>query len=467
MTLKHENLEPVVGNAFANCKLNRKVYAEVLTALVENYSAGFVLAINNKWGTGKTTFIKMWEQDLKDQGFQTIYFNAWENDFENSPLTALMGELKTLESKENKKDFITLLKSASKISKHLAPTLVKAVAERYINIDTLTQAIVDVTKGMNEIFENDVKEYAEKKDGLKQFKSNLATFIANTNSDKSIIFIIDELDRCRPDYAISILEQIKHFFSVPNIVFVLSIDKTQLGNAVCGVYGSDKIDSDEYLKRFIDVEYSIPSPSPELFYKYLYSYFKFDDYFETKRKEQRELQNDKGNFLNLCEILFNSSEITLRQQEKIFAHARLALRGFGEYSYVVPTLFLFLVYLKVLRTDLFNKIHEKAISFENLQKEFFEIVENRITNDNEREFIWLEAFLLNSYNIHLNYSIGRNLYKYDNGKNILLVTSLIDKSFENTVFLSVLETMRNSEKGADVNISHLTKKINLTETFQT
>ena len=77
-------------------KPDREKYAKVLTDIIENYSTGFVLAINNKWGTGKTTFVKMWEQDLKNKSYKTLFFNAWENDFENSPLTALMGELKSL-----------------------------------------------------------------------------------------------------------------------------------------------------------------------------------------------------------------------------------------------------------------------------------------------------------------------------------------------------------------------------------
>lgn len=94
--IKSHQIEPVVGNAFKDCVLQRKKYADVLTNVIETYSDGFVLAINNKWGTGKTTFIRMWEQDLKDNEFKTIYFNAWENDFDDNPLTALLGELKSL-----------------------------------------------------------------------------------------------------------------------------------------------------------------------------------------------------------------------------------------------------------------------------------------------------------------------------------------------------------------------------------
>src|SRR5690606_39135017 len=95
MNIKHTPLIiPDDGsNPFVNCKLDRKKYAEVLTMTVSNYADGFVMAINNKWGTGKTTFIKMWEQQLKNEKFQTLYFNAWENDFQPEVLIALISEL--------------------------------------------------------------------------------------------------------------------------------------------------------------------------------------------------------------------------------------------------------------------------------------------------------------------------------------------------------------------------------------
>ncbi|MEY2922602.1 MAG: hypothetical protein RL108_1228, partial [Bacteroidota bacterium] len=70
---------------FTNCKLGREPYAKVLTDIVRTNSDGFVLAIDNKWGAGKTTFVSMWSKMLQKEEFQTLYFNAWENDFENNP----------------------------------------------------------------------------------------------------------------------------------------------------------------------------------------------------------------------------------------------------------------------------------------------------------------------------------------------------------------------------------------------
>lgn len=67
------------------------------------------------------------------------------------------------------------------------------------------------------------------------------------------MFFIDELDRCRPTFAIELLERIKHLFDIQNIVFVLSIDKEQLEASTAAAYGS-AINAPEYLRRFIDLE---------------------------------------------------------------------------------------------------------------------------------------------------------------------------------------------------------------------
>src|SRR5690606_22737419 len=303
----------------------------------------------------KTTFVKMWEQDLKNNDFQTLYFNAWENDFEDNPLTALMGELKTLTTKETEPEFKKTLKKASTLTKHIAPIIAKAIADRFIDTESIKEAIIGVTKGLTDVFENEVQEYEKKKKNISDFRQSLSEFIASTNEGKPLVFIVDELDRCRPDYAVSILEQIKHFFSVPNIVFILSIDKEQLGCAIKGVYGSDDIDADEYLRRFIDLEYSIPEPEVDIFYKYLYEYFKYDEFFlSQERIKHYELKSDKSNFLETCKLLFTNANVPLRQQEKIFAHSRIALRSFSVNSYVIPHLFLYLNFVKIRHNDFYE-----------------------------------------------------------------------------------------------------------------
>ena len=76
---KEIEIEISEQDPFANDKLERKPFANVLTTIINLYSdKGCVLSINGEWGSGKTTFIKMWQQQLKNNGYRTIYFNAWK-----------------------------------------------------------------------------------------------------------------------------------------------------------------------------------------------------------------------------------------------------------------------------------------------------------------------------------------------------------------------------------------------------
>jgi hypothetical protein len=470
MNIKHSEIEINQDNPFSNCKLDRQKYSVVLTNIINSYPFGFVLALNNKWGTGKTTFIKMWEQDLKNNNFQTIYFNAWENDFENNPLTALMGELKTITNADTEPKFKKTLKKAAILSKNIAPIIAKAIADRYINTQGIKEAIIGVTEGLADVFENEVNEYDKKKKSISDFRQSLSEFIANTNEGKPLIFIIDELDRCRPNYAVSILEQIKHFFSVPNIVFIISIDKEQLGYAIKGVYGSDNIDSDEYLRRFIDVEYSIPEPEVDVFYKYLYEYFQFDDFFlSAERLQHHELKSDKSNFIETCKILFTNANVPLRQQEKIFAHSRLALRSFTSNMYVTPHLFMLLTFLNIRDNKFYEELKSNQLTINELQKRFLSTIKININEETERQLMWLEISLINVYNnSNTDRYYRKKLFERDKvtGVNKALISSVIKENAEIDV-MHILESIKQGHRTGDLDLSHFTKRIDLLEDMKT
>lgn len=469
MNIKHYDIEIPEINPFENCKLERKKYADVLTNIINSYNYGFVLGINNKWGTGKTTFVKMWEQDLKNNRHKTVYFNAWENDFEDNPLTALMGELKTLANKSTEKHFKSTLKKAATLSKHIAPVIAQALADKYIDTKGIKDAITGVTKGLSDIFENEVNEYAEKKKSISEFKKILSNFIANTFEGKPVVFIVDELDRCRPNYAVSILEQIKHFFSVPNIVFVLSIDKDQLGNAIKGVYGSDFIDSEEYLRRFIDLEYSIPDPNPDLFYKYLYEYYQFKEFFDSNQRLLfNEFQKDGQYFLMISKLLITGRDIPLRIQEKIFGLARLSLRSFNPNNYVTPHVFLFLAFIKIIDNEFYNSLKNKKLTILELQEKYLKIISSNKNDETENELIWLEAYLVNFYNNFLKSRIyQKELYVYDSEKNsnTLLINSIINKE-KNSRFLSILIEISSRGQGGGLDLGYFLNHIELLENLK-
>lgn len=462
MKIKHHEIDIPQENPFANCKLAREPYSRVLTDILKTYADGFVLAINNEWGTGKTTFVKMWQQQLKNEGFQSIYFNAWENDFDINPLVALMSELESLANAKNNKVFKSVVEKGAVLIKNVAPAILKAVADKYLDSKVITDAIENTTKATTEILEKEIREYTAKKKTIGEFRKELERFVKQADNSKPLIFIVDELDRCRPNYSVEVLEQIKHFFSVPGIVFVLSIDKKHLASSVKGFYGSEQIDSDEYLRRFIDLEYSIPRPSTKEYTRYLFEYFSFNEFFSSQdRTKYSELRNDTEKFMSMAEFLLIKTNTTLRQQERLFALTRLVLCSFKLNEYTFPHLLFILVYLKILRDDLFQKIVKNEFTLQELSDVFGELVLNDSKEHDKINLAYAEALLLWFYN---NNRVNRTkvdlLVRDEEGKPTTPIKSKLGQDNGNLApyFEDIDRQLYNHLK-----LDFLLKKINLTE----
>jgi len=471
MKIKHNELLIEPSDPFINCRLGREKYASVLTGVLSTYSEGFVLAIDGKWGTGKTTFVKMWQQDLNNNDFKTVYFNAWENDFEDDPLAALMAELKSVSDIKTEQKYASTLKKAAVFAKTITPGIVKAIANKYVDTDIIKELLEGTSKGITETFQSKVNDYANRKNGIKEFKESLSDFINETVVDKPVVFIIDELDRCRPDYAVSVLEKVKHFFSIPNIVFVLSIDKEQLGNAVKGVYGSECLDSEEYLKRFIDLEYILPKPKQGDFYNYLYDYYEFDSFLKSEeRLKYTELRDDAARFKTIGKLLFNSSDLTLRSQEKILGMSRLCLQTFNENHYVMPFVFLYLLFVKSTNSQLYSEIRNKSASFELILKEINDSINYKNTDtryEEKHSKLWLAAIFLNSYRNYV------NEYRYENKETFmsnvnsdneydLTISSPYDKETKER-FCELVKGMTYGREENNINLNHFLERIDLLE----
>jgi len=471
MYIRHNDLEIPVDNPFSACKLDRKKYADVLTGVVGGFGTGFVLAINSEWGTGKTTFVKMWRQELQNTGFETLYFNAWENDFESNPLIAIMAELKTLVRDNKTLQFKSLMKKGAVLTKNLAPAIIKAVASRYIDQQTLLDGLENASKAAADILEKEVEAYVNRKKELGHFRKDLEAFVNKGVDDKPLIFFIDELDRCRPSYAVEVLEHMKHFFAVRGVVFVLAIDKEQLGHAIRGVYGSEQLNADEYLRRFIDLEYSIPEPQIEHFVNYLFQYFAFDQFFKSEQRLQySRAREDRESFLSLATALFGKGKPTLRQQEKIFAHARMSLKSFSHGTYLFPNIFLFLVYLKALDSACYHKIKTKEMSLQDLSDRFSQIFGvGNLDDYNRNGILYMQAELMNMYNIYVFKPFGQKLVKRGVNQEVefLTVKSKLDNSEGNKDFADMITSVEMPHGEKNISIEHLLTRIDLTDPIVT
>ncbi|MGO4912046.1 KAP family P-loop NTPase fold protein [Leeuwenhoekiella sp. W20_SRS_FM14] len=402
MKIKHDPIGiPDDGSdPFINCKLDRKPYAEALTNVVSTYADGFVMAVNNEWGAGKTTFIKMWKQQLKNEGFETLYFNAWENDFQDDVIIALLSELEELKN-EAEARFDSVLKNAATFLRKVAPAVIKGAASKAIGDEAVTEIVEAVTTYTTEEVEEELKAFSEKKKGIQDFRKSLEAFVKKVDSKKPVVFFIDELGRCRPDYAVRVLERIKHLFSVPGIVFVLSIDKEQLGHAVCGYYGSDNINAAEYLRRFIDLEFNIPEANQLQYIEYLLEYYDFKSFTNKSFRQVPPYSNDQSRLRNISKMLFSQEEFKLRLLHKCFARIRLTISTFPEHQDVLPDLIVLLSFLYEKYPKVYMNLENTKYSIDTLAKEFDNILLPFRTKDNFHWIFNLYASLLVKYNNQL------------------------------------------------------------------
>ncbi|MBQ2772626.1 MAG: hypothetical protein IJE95_07940 [Methanocorpusculum sp.] len=274
---------------FADDQLNREYLADYLTTFIRTTlpavnTNSLVLALNSAWGSGKTSFIQMWINKLKKtnvagtdtntksgddedviepkQEFNIIYYNAWENDSCPEAIIPIICSFsQLLETSVTEKDKSEKRKEVIlNTLKTLGPRVLNAVACGVLHIDSETGREIAscITDSVSESLTTDLprsiydaySSTQEKKNAFKDLAKEFAT------EDKPLLIFIDELDRCRPTFAIETLESVKHFFDLPNVIFVFSLDSTQLKKSIQAVYG--EIDSVGYLQRFFDYEISLP-----------------------------------------------------------------------------------------------------------------------------------------------------------------------------------------------------------------
>lgn len=330
---------------FKNDVLNRKESAVILTEIVESLDESFVLCIDAPWGQGKTTFLRMWRRHLENSGFVTLHFNAWENDFSDDAFISLIGEVSSgINARFEDKDHEALVGRLSNVK-----SLGAAIARRTIPValKAATMGAFDaegeVERALGEVAERvageQIERYEESKKGVENFRAELKEMAAEVSGErgelKPVVFVVDELDRCRPPYAIEVLEKVKHFFNVPGVVFVLAIDKVQMGHSVRSVYGGG-MNVDGYLRRFFDLEYRFPSPQPMQYMLALVDCFGL-------ASTPAWSEGDQDTLLRILVGLVPVYGLSLRDQERIFARLSVVIRSTPPREFLPIPLALFLV----------------------------------------------------------------------------------------------------------------------------
>lgn len=274
-------------NPFRPDSLGRKPSIKALTTTVGIIDGPAVMAVDASWGMGKTTFLRMWAQHLRNEGFPVVEFNAWETDFTWDPFFALWSELSAQLPVQDDDDSPGRLPM---LARKLLPFLRSGARGAAVGLalggdPDLAAAATGISGTLGDLQgianEPDAEHgpekqtpfleatYLEAKTVLQEFSLTLresAESLSEANDNRPLVVLIDELDRCRPTYAIELLETTKHLFSVDNVVFVLCLDRQQLTHSIKAVYGNG-FDADGYLRRFFDFDYRLPGPDRSKFVK--------------------------------------------------------------------------------------------------------------------------------------------------------------------------------------------------------
>lgn len=302
------SLEPTEENIISSIKndatgRNQALY--LFLKMLSEQDGPWSVAIDAQWGYGKTFFVKQVQYliDGINQGekiedlaadnlgtdikldtnklqYNTVYFDAWEHDNDDDPILSLTNEIAQTKWVMTDELF-KLAFEVCRVGLKLATNIdIKKISESFNDWKNF------------EDWKNFQKSKKDRQDGFTEALNKLIT-----KSGKKIIFFIDELDRCKPTYAIKLLERVKHYFGNENITFVVSMNINELQKTVRRYYG-EEYDGEHYLYRFFDIFLELPAPNLKNYYKML--------------SENKDFSIDRTFYGSYCNYLVSRFDFSLR-----------------------------------------------------------------------------------------------------------------------------------------------------------
>lgn len=282
--------DEIAQKIISDNELGRYNEVRKLLKIISLIEDNTVIAIDGDWGSGKTFFLKEIEHIIKNKKTRSqfninmdisyngnkepflneqaldnsiiLYYNAWENDLYREPLESIL--LTLLNSlKDNKNKVVTFKSFQKKLPKRIFEIFqgigynfvnqVNSSVERAtgINAKKVVKSTIDLMEDIN-----DLKTYEDlassiiTTEEIREAINELFTKVLKKGT--RIIFIIDELDRCRPDYAVDLIETINHFYNNEKITFLIGVNLKEFRNTLKSFYGNN-FDSYKYLHKFFDV----------------------------------------------------------------------------------------------------------------------------------------------------------------------------------------------------------------------
>ncbi len=313
--------------------------------------------------------------------------NAWKTDYLADPLMAFVNAIdEALEEHQEKygslaDDAKKIVPDLAKAGVKLAPVVASFLSSMFApEAEPAIRASADAAAGVGaELLERQRKlrtAEADFKEKLQEVRDLLTSRERLSRISRSVVIIVDELDRCRPDYAVKTLERIKHFFDVPGVVFVLATDGANLPQAVASVYGGTEAQAERYLRRFVDFEYELPPPSALGFAELLFHEYELTDLVEginrealtRAREETYEVPGAYKNFLckgrgtDVAEVMeafpfiADRLRLSLRDQAQALNMLNAYIRTLSNSEKIFPQVVTFLCCLKFADHELYQSI---------------------------------------------------------------------------------------------------------------
>jgi hypothetical protein len=368
-------------------QLGREATGKALSDLVDRIEDPMVIALDGGWGSGKSFFLKCWVgEHLKREGntTQTVYFDAFANDFMDEPLVSLLAcLLNRFESKDtvanpdlavSRPRLEALKETASK----LRPAAVRmltgigaAVVKNYVGdlgdvfTDKMEEEIAKSTDGFWAAAQNQQNIMTEFGEAMK------AVTVGPDGIPRKLVIVVDELDRCRPDYALALLEIIKHFFAVDHVHFVLGVNLRELENSVRARYGGG-INAGLYLQKFVTLTMGLSDTSNDHDNKKLSV-----KYFEEASADLGIHSNSRHLVVQILNLMKDHRPLTLRAVQRIMVNLQISTMPSNSWEYQIEEELAVatLAILKTLNPEIYANIHTGSIKLSNMEA-LFDLNEN-------------------------------------------------------------------------------------------
>lgn len=253
----------------------RKGFADSLVTLIKKVNSPFCFGIDARWGNGKTTFVNEFlKPSAEANKLPIVIFDCFENERMGDPFFSITQHI--LENVTPAKEAAAnernerIRASAAKVALGTGKVLIKAVSKTLLKQElsevmseftgTKTSEIVaeEVTTRLEGYLASKLQNGFEYQEAKKSFKECIKKLASELSENNKIVVVIDELDRCRPTFALEVLESIKHLLNAKGLVFVLTYHRDQLCGLIRHEFGSD-IDANLYLSKFVNHDLLLPT----------------------------------------------------------------------------------------------------------------------------------------------------------------------------------------------------------------